>query len=62
MAKIILAVSLFVAGCWAHGRIEDPPHRGYLWRLPEYQWANPGHIPDDTELHCGGEGVRRLHL
>lgn len=58
MSKRILALTLFVVGCLGHGRIDDPPHRGTLWRHPEYAWANPGHIADDTELHCGGEQVR----
>ncbi|OXA47274.1 uncharacterized protein LOC110855721 [Folsomia candida] len=57
MSKRILALTLFVVGCLGHGRIDDPPHRGTLWRHPEYAWANPGHIADDTELHCGGEQV-----
>ncbi len=65
MAKLILTLCFF-AGCSlihqtaSHGRIEDPPNRGTLWRHAEYAWANPGHIADDTELHCGGESVRNL--
>ncbi|OXA41386.1 uncharacterized protein LOC110860172 [Folsomia candida] len=57
MAKILFVLSLFIVACYGHGRVQEPPNRGYLWRLPEYQWANPGHIGDDTELHCGGEGI-----
>jgi len=58
----VTAVAAFLA-CLAiaeiagHGRIVNPPTRGSLWRLPEYEWANPGRQPDDQELFCGGTGV-----
>ena len=40
-----------------HGRLVDPPQRGSLYRFPEYDWANPGHVADDNELICGTRAV-----
>jgi hypothetical protein len=54
---VLLLAGIAVSQIAGHGRVVDPPQRGSLWRFPEYQWANPGHDPDDQELLCGGTSV-----
>ena len=54
---LLVAATACITGIAGHARLNEPPSRGVLWRFPEYQWANPGHLADDHEAFCGSRGV-----